>query len=75
VDGRYAGAVRGFCGKGKQRKRCIKTRAKGFTVRFVKRTTYRATATRVPRGRATIRVRVADAGGKRRLLRGGCGFR
>lgn len=58
--------VRGFCGKGKKRKRCIKTRAKSFTVRFVKGTTYRATASRVPRGKATIRVRVTDAGGNRR---------
>ena len=59
--------VRGFCGKGKKRKRCIKTKAKGFSVRFVNGTTYRATASRVPRGRATIRVRVTDAGGNRRF--------
>ena len=59
--------VRGFCGKGKKRKRCIKIRAKGFSVRFVKGTTYRASALRVPRGRATIRVRVTDAGGNRRF--------
>lgn len=59
--------VRGFCGKGSKRRRCTKTRAKGFSVRLVKGTTYRARASRVPRGRATIRVRVTDAGGNRRL--------
>ena len=59
--------VRGFCGKGKKRKRCIKTKSKGFAVKFVKGTTYRATASRVPRGRATIRVRVTDGGGNRRF--------
>lgn len=58
--------VRSFCGKGKKRRRCIRTKAKGFAVKLVKGTTYRATASRVPRGRATIRVRVTDGGGNRR---------
>ena len=59
--------VRGFCGKGKKRKRCVKTGAKSFTVRHRVDRHYRATASRVPRGRATIRVRVTDAGGNRRV--------
>jgi hypothetical protein len=58
--------VRARCGKGRKRHRCIKTRRKPFAVKHAKGTIYRATASRVPRGKATIRVRVTDAVGNRR---------
>jgi hypothetical protein len=58
--------VRGGCGKGKQRRRCTRTRVKRFAVKHLKGTTYRATASRVPRGKAKLRVRVTDAVGNRR---------
>ena len=44
--------VRARCGKGRKRHRCIKTRRKPFAVKHAKGTTYRATASRVPRGKA-----------------------
>jgi hypothetical protein len=58
--------VRGRCGKGRKRHRCTKTRVKPFAVKHVEGTTYRATASRLPRGKAKIRVRVIDAAGNRR---------
>jgi hypothetical protein len=58
--------VRGKCGKGKKRRRCTKTRSKPFAVRHVEGTNYRATASRLRRGKAKIRVRVTDAAGNRR---------
>jgi Trypsin len=54
--------VRGRCGK----RRCVKTRARRFAVKHGNGTSYRATASRLPRGRATIRLRVTDAAGNRR---------
>ncbi len=56
--------VRGRCGA--KRRRCLKTRARPFAVKRVKKTTYRATASRLARGRTMIRVRVTDAAGNRR---------
>jgi hypothetical protein len=58
--------VRGRCGKARKRHRCSKTRVKPFAVKRVEGTTYRATASRLPRGKAKIRVRVIDAAGNRR---------
>jgi hypothetical protein len=58
--------VRGRCGKGRKRRRCLKTRVKRFAVKHLEGTAYRATASRVPRGKARIRVRVTDAAGNRR---------
>ena len=58
--------VRGRCGKGRTRRRCTTTRVKAFAVKRVKGANFRATASKVPRGKATIRVRVTDAVGNRR---------
>ena len=58
--------VRGRCGTGRKRRRCLKTRAQQFAVKHLEGTTYRATASRLPRGKAKIRVRVTDAAGNRR---------
>ena len=58
--------VRGRCGKGRKRHACTKTRAKRFKVRHRSGTKYRATASKLRRGRTKIRVRVVDAAGNRR---------
>jgi hypothetical protein len=59
--------VRGWCRKGKGRKRhrvrCTKRRTKQFAVRHVAGVDWRATARRVPRGRVTVRLQVKDAVG------------
>ena len=61
--------VRGWCRKGKGRKRhrvrCTKRRAKAFAVKHRTGVKWIATAKRVPRGRATVRLRVRDAAGNR----------
>ena len=61
--------VRGWCRKGKgrdrRRVRCTKVRAKRFAVRHREGVNYVATARKVRRGRATIRLRVRDAAGNR----------
>jgi hypothetical protein len=61
--------VRGWCRKGKGRKRhrvrCTKHRAKRFKVAHKGGVNWIATARRVPRGKATVRLRVKDAAGNR----------
>lgn len=61
--------VRGWCRKGKgskrHRVRCTKTRAKQFAVKHKSGVNWIATARRVPRGKATVRLRVRDAAGNR----------
>jgi trypsin len=59
--------VRGRCrkGKGRKRVRCMKRRSKRFSVRHRSGVNWVATAKRVPRGRATVRLRVTDAAGNR----------
>jgi trypsin len=47
----------------RQRGRCTKVRATRFAVRRTGRVDWTATAKRVPRGRATLRLRVTDAAG------------
>ena len=61
--------VRGWCKKGKGRKRhrvrCTKRRTKAFAVRHVGGVDWRGTARRVPRGKVTLRLQVKDAVGNR----------
>jgi Trypsin len=61
--------VRGWCRKGKGRKRhrvrCTKTRSKPFAVKHRGGVEWTATARRVPRGKATIRLKVRDAAGNK----------
>jgi hypothetical protein len=61
--------VRGWCRKGKGRKRhrvrCTKRRTKAFAVRHLGGIDWRGTARRVPRGKVTLRLQVKDAVGNR----------
>lgn len=61
--------VRGWCQKGKGRKRhrvrCTKRRTKVFAVRHLSGVDWRGTSRRVPRGKVTIRLQVKDAVGNR----------
>jgi hypothetical protein len=61
--------ARGWCRKGKGRKRhrvrCVKRTTKGFAVRHVEGVNWVARARRVPRGKVTVRLQVVDAAGNR----------